>query len=275
MLNTFTYVSPIDIENLKPQTRKIIDYKNYVFTFGKKIEIPKIILSVKSGAYTRIPIFTEGSLSTVQGKSKSKKTAFILTVIQAFVNLFNDKLETSLQNAKILYADTEQSEYYVAKNAEKISRMTGIDYDAMNRRIIYLRANELTPEQKRQAVEDILEDRKIDYVILDNISDFLRDYNSSEESTNLKLWLTQMINKTKAHFTCVIHETAGMNKAKGHIGSLLEQFAETVLVLAEDKDAKSVSRIYPKNLRGKRFDEFGISFDDYGIPYLFDLDLEY
>ncbi|MDR2207139.1 MAG: AAA family ATPase [Flavobacteriaceae bacterium] len=270
-----TFVTPIEIETSNIDIPKIINYKDYVFTFGKKIEVPKILMSVKTSEYGRTPIFTEGSLSLILGKQNSKKTAFILTIIQAFMNTFNEKLETNFSGIKILYVDTEQSEYYVSKNAEKIRQMTNADdFQKMNERIIYFRSNELTSDQKKQAVEDILDEHKIDYVILDNISDFLKDYNSSEESTSLKLWITSLLNRTKTHLTCVIHETAGIGKAKGHIGSLLEQFAETTLQITEDKENRAVSRIYPKKLRDRKFGEFGITFNNYGLPYLTSLEID-
>ena len=57
-------------------------------------------------------------------------------------------------------------------------------------------------------------------------------------------------------------------KAKGHLGSLLENTCETIIRVEKDKNNRSRSIVSPKEMRGEEFDSFVIEMDFQGIPYI-------
>ena len=58
----------------------------------------------------------------------------------------------------------------------------------------------------------------------------------------------------------------GNGKAKGHLGSLLENTCETIIRVEKDKNNRSRSIVSPKEMRGEEFDSFVIEMDFQGIP---------
>lgn len=73
----------------------------------------------------------------------------------------------------------------------------------------------------------------------------------------------------------VLHENGsdmGNGKAKGHLGSLLENTCETIIRVEKDKNNRSRSIVSPKEMRGEEFDSFVIEMDFQGIPYISILD---
>ena len=60
----------------------------------------------------------------------------------------------------------------------------------------------------------------------------------------------------------------GNGKAKGHLGSLLENTCETIIRVEKDKNNRSRSIVSPKEMRGEEFEPFIIEMDFQGIPYI-------
>jgi hypothetical protein len=100
------------------------------------------------------------------------------------------------------------------------------------------------------------------------------DYLSPIRRYYRNYWLKELI-KIKADYNChiilVLHENGsdmGNGKAKGHLGSLLENTCETIIRVEKDKNNRSRSIVSPKEMRGEEFDSFVIEMDFQGIPYI-------
>ena len=108
-------------------------------------------------------------------------------------------------------------------------------------------------------------------MILDNIVHFLKDFNSAEESSNLVEWLLFVKNEYNCHIIVVLHENGsamGGGKAKGHLGSLLENTCETVIRVEKDSSDSMTSIVSPALTRNREFGKFTIEMDDHWIPSL-------
>ena len=107
--------------------------------------------------------------------------------------------------------------------------------------------------------------------VIDNIVHFLLNYNDPTESAQLNEWLIKIKADYNCHIILVLHENGsgiGNGKAKGHLGSLLENTCETIIRVEKDKNNRSRSIVSPKEMRGEEFDSFVIEMDFQGIPYI-------
>ena len=108
-------------------------------------------------------------------------------------------------------------------------------------------------------------------MILDNIVHFLNDFNDTKESSALVEWLIGIKNQYKCHIIVVLHENgsfSGGGKAKGHVGSLLENTCETVIRVEKDSNNSMASIVSPALTRNREFGKFTIEMDDHWIPSL-------
>lgn len=74
--------------------------------------------------------------------------------------------------------------------------------------------------------------------------------------------------------TTVLHQNKGDNNARGHIGTELNNKAETVLSISKSPDNDMVSIVRPEMCRNKEPDSIAFEIDDNGIPYISDFDFE-
>ena len=82
-------------------------------------------------------------------------------------------------------------------------------------------------------------------VIIDGIRDLMHDINRSTEATKLVGDLMQWTGEQNIHIQTVLHLNKGDDNARGHIGTELNNKAESVLLIARDNadaDRSIVSR---------------------------------
>ena len=130
----------------------------------------------------------------------------------------------------------------------------------------------LSGDKKTRLVEMHLEKNAgCGIMILDNIVHFPNDFNDTKESSALVEWLIGIKNQYKCHIIVVLHENGSMSgggKAKGHIGSLLENTCETVIRVEKDTSNSMSSIVSPALTRNREFGKFTIEMGDDWIPHL-------
>ena len=99
--------------------------------------------------------------------------------------------------------------------------------------------------------------------------DMLENFNDLVESTEFTQSLMKYSTLSKAHITGVLHLNPGQDKARGHLGTILQQKCETVVII---KDEGSFSSVTCQRGRGKKWAAFGISVDKDWLPYTLTLD---
>lgn len=72
-------------------------------------------------------------------------------------------------------------------------------------------------------------------VVLDVITDCVTDFNQLGESYNLIDLMNSTINQEDVTFVCIIHENPGTDKARGHLGTELNNKASTIIQISESK----------------------------------------
>lgn len=238
------------------------------FKINPDIEVsePIPILSIIQDGYD-IPILTEENLSLIFGPAKSRKSTLIKSICQAVFKGHNEKMKSTYYRNDIAVVDTEQDRYRCWRMTKTLKYLTG-------RNVNYYSMVGTKKELKRVLVEKHLsENPNCGLLILDNIVHFLRDFNSVEESADLTEWLLSIKATFNVHILMILHENAsgGVIKPRGHLGTNLMNLCETIIKIQKDENDKSQSIVSAFLTRGKDFDDFTITMDGQGVPYLNDL----
>ena len=226
-------------------------------------------------------IGTLGNFSVSTGKAKAKKTFNVSAIVAAA--LINGKVleyQASFPESKriILYFDTEQSPYHCQLVMQRILRLAGlpIDKEPQNLKFSHLRAI-ADPNERREIIRyAIYHTPNVGLVVIDGICDLMLDINNSTEATKLVGDLMQWTSEQNIHIQAVLHLNKGDDNARGHIGTELNNKAETVLQITRDNTMPERSIVVSSIIRSKPLEKFAFRLkeveDDICIPQI---DLSY
>ena len=232
-------------------------------------EVPPEILWVNGST-----IGTLGNFSASTGKAKSKKTFNISAIVAAALK--NDEvLKYSVylppNKRKILYVDTEQSKYHCHKVMERILRLAGLPTDKDVDDFVFIVLREQTPDKRKQIIGYMLENMPdVGLLIIDGIRDLMYDINSPSESTDLINLLMRCSSGYNLHIHTVLHLNKGDDNSRGHIGSELNNKAETVLQITKSTQDGNISEVKAMHIRDREFDPFAFRINDNALPEVMD-----
>ena len=219
-------------------------------------------------------IGTLGNFSASIGKAKSKKTFNVSAIVAAaLTNGTVLKYSASLPDEKrrVLYVDTEQSPYHCQKVMRRILRMCGLTPDKDHEFLEFLALRKYTPEERieitRQAIYNL---HDVGLVIIDGIRDFVYDINSPSESTKIITLLMQWTDERQIHIHAILHQNKGDENARGHIGTELNNKAETVLSVEKDSQNNDISSVKSVHIRAMDFEPFAFRINSDALPELFE-----
>lgn len=207
--------------------------------------------------------FSKGNISGWIGMAKSKKT-FALTMFAAAVaggvNLYGKFVAS--RPCKVLYVDTEQSPSDVQRVVKRIKALIGSEENVM---MFGLRP--LTPKDRIKAIELLLERfTDIEVLIIDGVRDLLMDINNAVESTEVMTLLMKWSFEQDIHIATVLHQNKADGNSRGHIGTELNNKAETILRVKRNEVDKDISIIEEVVGRGKGFEDFSFQVNEQGLP---------
>ena len=232
-------------------------------------EVPPEILWVNGST-----IGTLGNFSASTGKAKSKKTFNISAIVAAALK--NDEvLKYSAylppNKRKILYVDTEQSKYHCHKVMERILRLAGLPTDKDVDDFVFIVLREQTPDKRKQIIGYMLENMPdVGLLIIDGIRDLMYDINSPSESTDLINLLMRWSSGYNLHIHTVLHLNKGDDNTRGHIGTELNNKAETVLQITKSTQDGNISEVKAMHIRDREFDPFAFRINDNALPEVMD-----
>lgn len=219
-------------------------------------------------------IGTLGNFSASIGKAKSKKTFNVSAIVAAALKngtVLRYVAELPEDKRKILYVDTEQSPYHCLKVMKRILRMAGLPDDRDNEHLEFLALRKYTPEQRIRIVEQaIYNTPDIALVIIDGIRDMVYDINSPGESTRIISKLMQWTDDRQIHIHTILHQNKGDENARGHIGTELNNKAETVLQITKSQQDGNISEVKAMHIRDREFDPFAFRINDNALPEIVD-----
>jgi len=219
-------------------------------------------------------IATLGNFSASTGKAKAKKTFNVSALVAA--SLANGKVlnyRASLPDGKrrILYVDTEQSRYHCHNVLERILKLAGLPTGIDNENLDFICLREYTPSVRIEVIDYALaQGQGYGLVIIDGIRDLLLDINNAGESVEVINKMMEWSSKYDLHIHCVLHQNKGDNNVRGHIGTEMNNKAETVLVITKSTTNPDISEVKAMHIREKEFKPFAFTVNEKGLPEIVD-----
>jgi hypothetical protein len=234
---------------------------------SEKLEKPPQILWV--GDCT---IATFGNFSASTGKAKSKKTFNVSAMVAAALingTVLNYRACLPSGKRKIFYFDTEQSRYHCRNVHERILKLAGLPTNTDTENITFVGLREYTPSLRISLIDYALR-KSAGYglVIIDGLRDLMYDINNAKEATDVMTMLMSWTSNYDLHIHCVLHLNKNDSNTRGHIGTELENKAETVLIVSKDKQNTDISEVRPMHMRDKEFYPFAFHIDSNALPVL-------
>lgn len=262
MLSQFLFDHrPIDGDNFA-EIRKYVQLK-----VTEKPPFPPEIIKVNGTT-----IATLGNFSASTGKPKSKKTFNVCAIVAAALSgktVLNYTAKLPPDKKKILYIDTEQSRPHCHKVLERILKLAGLPTDRENENIEFFVLREYTPDQRRAIINLALQnDNHYGLVVIDGIRDLMRDINNSGESLDIINDLMRWSSYHGLHIHTVLHLNKADDNTRGHIGTELNNKAETVLQITKDSNVSNMSEVKAMHIRDKEFPPFAFEIGKDSLPHL-------
>ena len=233
----------------------------------EKYDFPQEIVQIDG-----VTIATLGNFSASTGKPKSKKTFNVSAIVASALSgkeVLKYKADLPPCKNRVLYIDTEQSKCHCHKVLHRILTLAGLPTDQENDRIEFFVLREYTPDQRRDIIHWALhEEKDIGLVIIDGIRDLIHDINSPSESLDIINELMRWSSYYELHIHTVLHLNKGDDNTRGHIGTELNNKAETVLLVEKDKSNGDISNVSAMHIRAMDFEPFSFRINDNAIPEL-------
>ena len=232
---------------------------------------PPVCLEIVQGSKNST-IGTLGNFSMIIGKAKSRKTFFITIGLAAAVkrDFVVSRFKGSFPDnqSMVLFFDTEQGKYHVQKAVKRVLHLSGEPHPN-NFKAYGLR--KFKPSDRLKLIERAIYDTPdLGMVVIDGIRDLVSSINDEEQATMMASKLLKWSEERNIHIICVLHQNKGDNNARGHLGSELQNKAESVLAVTKSTDNSDISIVTPEFCREKEFEPFAFGIDENGLPYLDD-----
>lgn len=253
-----TAISSEDIRSLWESSRLLVT---------DECKTPPIVLRVDDSI-----IGTLGNFSALTGKAKSRKTFNVSAIVaSALLNGTVLNYRASLPNNKwkVLYVDTEQSPFHCKRVIDRILRLAELPLETHPDRLEFLSLHKYSPCIRLMIIQEaIYNTDNLGLVIIDGVRDLAYDINSPAEATELITKLMQWTDERQIHIHTVLHMNKGDNNIRGHLGTELNNKAETILQITKDLYDKDISSVSSMTIRDVDFDPFAFRIDDSSLPVL-------
>ena len=219
-----------------------------------------------------IPIGTFGNFSASIGKAKSKKTFNVSAMTAAALSgekVLTYKVSLPEGKNKILYVDTEQSKAHCKKTLARILALANLSDGTDNDRLEFLSLRKYTPKERIEIIECALATTEgIGLVIIDGVRDLLFDINAPLEATQITSILMRWTDEYQIHIHTVLHQNKGDENARGHIGTEINNKAETIIKVEKEKPDDNISKVSAVFTRAQTFPTFAFRINDHIRPEL-------
>ena len=235
-----------------------------------KIKTPPVCLSYGDGA-SKTAIGTLGSFSMIIGRPKSRKTFFVSALAGVAINNSEHlgiKGSFPKNKNRVLYFDTEQSKYHAKKVLDRILKINEMDKNTHPENLDFMLLSPYAPERRLEIIDFVIKNSKnVGLVIIDGIKDVVTSINDESEATKVSTKLLEWITNYNIHIITVLHQNKNDENARGHIGTELENKAESVIIVRKSGEQPECSTVESKTLRDVDFDTFAFGIDENNVPY--------
>jgi hypothetical protein len=253
-----------DSEVKNPEYRK-----QFLIDPLEELQPPQTAWGLKGFINDEVAILgTLGNFSLIIGKAKAKKSFFVNIAVSCalskdeILNRFVGNLPANKN--QVIYFDTEQGKYHVQLAVKRICGQLGIS-NPKNLRTYHLRS--LEPAKRLQFIEEeIYSNTNIGFVVIDGIKDLITSINDEAEATMVTSKLLKWTEERNIHIITVLHQNKGDNNARGHIGTELQNKAETVLSITKAESNPDVSTMEAVACRNRDPETFSFEINEDGLP---------
>ena len=259
-------IEEIQINSDVKKKVSLLDIEKYRIRHTDEIPLPDTVLSFGGQV-----VSTRKNIFGITGKAKVGKS-FLMTLINGAVLKKGETgvLASYLPKGKdrILYIDTEQSDYHVSLVVKRIKDIA--EENRMDNLLMY--AFDSVPTQSRYDYTEFLIENtpNIGLVIIDGIADLVKTVNDEiiacDMVDTLRRWAT--VNDIAIGY--VLHQNPSDNaKMRGHLGTVLMNKSETVIQISSSKEDESVKLVETTQTRNKKPDNWSFEILD-GTPVIMD-----
>lgn len=228
---------------------------------------PPVILRVDDSV-----VGTLGNFSASTGKAKSKKTFNVCAIVAAAMTggtVLNYSASLPPETRGILYVDTEQSKFHCKRMLSRTLRLAGLSAEVHPACLEFLCLRGFATKDRLKKIEEAIYDIDgLGLVVIDGIRDLAHDINSPGESTDLITKLMQWTDERKIHIHTVLHLNKGDDNTRGHLGTELNNKAETVLQITKDDFDRDISFVAAMHIRDLDFEPFAFRINAEALPEL-------
>jgi len=152
----------------------------------KPLSLPPVCLSLIGSDGKEGIIGSMGDFSLVIGKAKSRKTFCISMFLASMAKngLTQERIKGDLHPNKnrVIFFDTEQSEYYVQKVFHRVCKIIGSPPDNFDAYCL----RKFTPGERLQLIDTAIQSfPDLGFVAIDGIRDLVTSINDEEEATKI------------------------------------------------------------------------------------------
>jgi len=217
-------------------------------------------------------IGTLGNFSASTGKAKSRKTFNVISIVAAALSgkqILQYKVQVPEKRRKVIYVDTEQGKYHCHRLLKRIYKLIDYPEAKIHDDIIFIALREFPTKDRINIIEYVLSKygHEISLLVIDGIRDLVFDINNATEATDITNKLMKWSQELNIHIHTVLHLNKGDENSRGHLGTELNNKAETILVVSKDITDSNYSIVTPKFIRDIEFDPFAFYIEE-GIPKL-------
>jgi archaellum biogenesis ATPase FlaH len=161
---------------------------------------------------------------------------------------------------RVLYFDTEQSEYFYKRSQARIYEIAGISQNDPRYEAYHLRR--LPVDQRIKAVDYFIKNGPAPaFIVIDGIVDLCRDFNNEKDSAETMQRLLEWTDETGALLITVLHLTKGNGFMRGHLGTALQNKCDFSIEVAQDKDWPGAFSVKSRDSRFSPFPKFSFLRD--------------
>lgn len=188
-----------------------------------------------------------GSFSVISGMPKGGKSLFIKSALSSYVigQKFNIELRPDLRRPWVGYFDTESSDYEFYKGMELIKQFSGKDIPGT---MAAFHTRRCSSVENKILIELFIKKFNPSILVIDGLLDLLVNFNDERESRELIDWLKSITDNNQIFILGVIHTGKKEGFTLGHLGSMVDRYAQSVLEVVKD-DENRLYRLSPKYLR--------------------------
>ena len=217
-------------------------------------------------------IGTLGNFSASIGKAKSKKTFNVAALTAAALKngtVLHYRASFPEGKRGILYIDTEQGRPHCQQVLRRILRLAGLPEEQDPDNLVMLTLRKFPPDMRLAIVDHAIGTiPHLGLVIIDGIRDLLYDINSPKEATDIISRFMQWTDDRQIHIHTILHQNKNDENARGHIGTELNNKAETVMQIEVDKEERSISVVKAIHIRDREFEPFAFRINSETRPEL-------